>query len=145
MHVDWDYPAPFVQTLEAATTDIDALGHVNNARYLRWCEAIAWRHSAMLGLDETDYVKLRRAMAIHHAEYDYLKACFPGDRIQAGTWITRCDFKLTMERRFQLTVAGETVFRGRWQLICINLDNNKPVRIPPRFTEVYAQAVLNID
>ncbi len=143
MNAAWDYPAPYVQNLAAAADDIDALGHVNNTRYLRWCEGIAWQHSAVLGLDDRDYVQLRRAMAIRHAEYDYLKACFPGDQIQAGTWITRCDFKLTMERRFQLLVAGETVFRGCWQLICINLDTHKPVRIPPRFTEVYQRAVLD--
>jgi acyl-CoA thioester hydrolase len=143
MNVDWDYPKPYLQTLEAGAADTDALGHVNNMRYIGWCEAIAWQHSATLGLDETDYVQLRRAMAIHHAEYDYLKACFPGDRIHAGTWITRCDFKLSMERRFQLTAGGETVFRGCWQLICINLDTNKPVRIPPRFIEVYRRAVLD--
>jgi acyl-CoA thioester hydrolase len=143
MGVDWDYPAPFTQSLVAGTDDIDALGHVNNACYIRWCEAIAWQHSAVLGLDESDYVELRRAMAIHHAEYDYVKACFAGDQIQAGTWITRCDFKLTMERCFQFMVSGETVFRGSWQLICINLDNNKPVRIPGRFIEVYQHAVLS--
>lgn len=143
MGVDWDFPVPFAQTLVAGADDIDALGHVNNGCYIRWCEALAWQHSAVLGLDENDYVELRRAMAIHHAEYDYLKACFVGDQIEAATWITHCDFKLTMERRFQLMVSGETVFRGSWQLICINLDNNKPVRIPGRFIEVYQHAVLN--
>ena len=59
----WDYPAPFLHDIVATATDIDNLGHVNNTTYIRWCESIAWSHSAQLGLDADDYVKLKRAMA----------------------------------------------------------------------------------
>ncbi len=140
----WDYPAPFIREIAANEDDIDGLGHVNNATYIRWCESIAWAHSGDLGLGVEDYRELQRAMAIHHAEYDYLQACFPGDKLQAATWITACDLRLTMERRFQIvnTQTGECVFRGTWQLVCVNLASNRPTRIPKRFLEVYRGAVV---
>jgi acyl-CoA thioester hydrolase len=141
----WDYPAPYTLEISATGDDVDGLGHVNNAAYIRWCESLAWRHSGELGLSVEDYVAMQRAMAIHHAEYDYLQACFAGDQLQAGTWITACDFKLSMERRFQLIhrLSGETVFRGAWQLVCVNLESNKPVRIPGRFIDAYRGAVVS--
>lgn len=139
----WDYPSPFTQAIAAGRDDVDGLGHVNNATYIRWCEAIAWSHSGQLGLTVDDYVDMQRAMAIHHAEYDYLQACFPGDELQAATWITECDLRLSMERRFQIvnTRTSETVFRGAWQLVCVNLESNRPTRIPKRFLEAYRGAI----
>jgi acyl-CoA thioester hydrolase len=143
MSISWDYPAPFVQDIVATEADIDNLGHVNNTTYIRWCENLAWNHSAQLGLNADDCVELKRAMAIHHAEYDYLKACFPGDKLEAATWITACDFKLSMERRFQIVGNTGVVFRGCWQLICVNLASNKPVRIPQQFIDVYRGALIS--
>ena len=35
-----------------------------------------------------DYQRLDRAMALTHAEYDYLKATREGDKLLIGTWIT---------------------------------------------------------
>ena len=112
MSITWDYHASFTQDIVATETDIDNLGHVNNTSYIRWCKSIVWNHSARLGLNAEDYVKLERAMAVHHAEYDYIKACFAGDRLQLATWITASDFKLNMERRFQIIGTVGTVFRG---------------------------------
>jgi acyl-CoA thioester hydrolase len=145
MNINWDYPSPFIQTVVATENDLDGLGHVNNGSYIRWCEAVAWQHSSTLGLIDKDYVALRRAMAIHHAEYDYIKACFSGDELQVATWITGCDNKLNMERRFQLVGEQGAVFRGVWRLICINLDSNKPVRIPKAFIEAYGPALISND
>ena len=140
----WDYPSPFTHAIATGSGDVDDLGQVNNAAYIRWCENIAWAHSGILGLSVDDYVAMQRAMAIHHAEYDYLQACFPGDELQAATWITACDLRLSMERRFQImnTKTSETVFRGVWQLVCVNLENNKPIRIPTRFIDVYRDAIV---
>ena len=134
----------FVTQRNVEWRDLDLLEHVNNATYIRWCENIAWAHSGELGLTVNDYREMQRAMAIHHAEYDYLQACFPGDELQAATWITASDLRLSMERRFQIidTKTSETVFRGVWQLVCVNLKTNKPVRIPERFIQVYQAAVI---
>ena len=81
----WDVPTPFVQTVSPAPDDIDGLKHTNNAVYVRWCEAIAWAHSASLGLTLADYQRLDRAMAIRRAEYDYLLPSFAGEQLQLAT------------------------------------------------------------
>lgn len=144
MDINWDYPTPYTTAITAHLDDVDDLGHVNNATYINWCESLAWAHSNTLGLNPQDYVAMDRAMAIHHAEYDYLKSLYPGDEITAGTWLVGSDLKLNMERRFQLVnEKGETVFRGAWQLVCVNLTSGKPTRIPKAFTDVYKAALVN--
>ena len=98
----WDLPLPFTRAFTPAAGDIDGLNHTNNAVYVQWCEKTAWAHSEALGLSLADYHRLDRAMAIRHADYDYLLPTQLGETLTLATWLTASDGKLTMERRFQL-------------------------------------------
>lgn len=140
----WDHPNPFLQMLSVCPEHIDELGHTNNNVYSGWCQAIAWAHSTELGMGPEDYQGLQRAMAIQHASYDYLAPSFVGDQLKIATWLTAFDGRLTMERCFQIIdeTTGTCVFRGRWNLVCINLQSNKPARVPKEFKEVYLPAVV---
>ena len=143
--LQWDYERPYLYRAQVAAADIDALGHTNNIVYSGWCERAAWAHSSALGLDADDYQRLQRAMAIQQANYQYLAPSFVGDDIVVATWLTDCDGRLTMQRSFQINneSSGACLFRGRWQLVCINLASNKPARIPAEFREVYLPHIVN--
>lgn len=140
----WDHPAPFTLALSPQAADIDGLDHTNNAVYVQWCEQVAWAHSEALGLGLADYRRLDRAMAIRKGHYDYLLPSFLGEALVLGTWLTASDGKLTMERRFQLRRAsdGQTLVRGRWLLVCIDISGGRPRRMPPEFLSVYDAAVV---
>ncbi|MEQ8954992.1 MAG: thioesterase family protein, partial [Gammaproteobacteria bacterium] len=133
--MDWDYPAPFSRDRLIATTDIDGLGHANNTCYVIWCEEVSWQHSAELGLDVSDYRRLNRGMAIHRAQYDYFLPGFEGDPIAIGTWLTWSDGRLRLQRQFQVRHrdSGATLMRGRWLLVCVNLETGKASRFPTPF------------
>ena len=141
---DWDLPDPHVVTLEVAASDIDAYDHVNNAVYLSWFDRVAWSHSAALGISLEDCVRIRRGMAAHRTEIDYLRAAILGDRVSVGTWIVSTDGKLRVERRFQVRRApdGETLARARTDYVCINLDSGRATRMPESFTQKYVISVL---
>ncbi len=111
--------------------------------YVRWCEMTGWAHSESLGLRMSDYHRLNRAMAIRRGEYDYLLPTALNEKLSLGTWLTGSDGKLTMERRFQLIRIsdGLTVLRGRWDLVCIDIESGKPKRMPPEFSEIYLPAI----
>lgn len=140
----WDYPAPHRLDVTPQPHDIDGLNHTNNAVYVQWCERVAWSHSEALGLSIEDYQRLDRAMAIRHGHYDYLLPSFEGETLVLGTWLTAGDGKLAMERRFQLRRAGdgETIMRGRWDLVCIDITGGRPRRMPPAFVAAYQAAVV---
>ncbi len=136
----WDFPNPHVVTLEVLTADIDAYDHVNNSVYLSWLDRAAWTHSATLGLSLEQCLAMRRGMAAHRTEIDYLRAALLGDAVLVGTWIVSTDTKLRVERRFQIRRAadGETLARARIDYVCINLDSGRAVRMPESFRNAYS-------
>jgi acyl-CoA thioester hydrolase len=136
----WDFPAPHVVTLEVLPADIDAYDHVNNSVYLAWLDRAAWSHSAALGISLDECVAtLRRGMAAHRTEIDYVRAAVLGDHVLVGTWITEADAKLRVQRRFQVRRAadGETLARARTDYVCINLDSGRAARMPESFQRAY--------
>jgi acyl-CoA thioester hydrolase len=139
----WDYPTPFTLPLAPQIADIDGLKHVNNAVYVCWCEQVAWAHSNSLGLGIADYERINRAVAIRHSEYDYLQPSKVGDELVLGTWLVQAGSKLMLERRFQLVRVsdGETLMRGHWELVCIELSTGRVRRMPPEF-DVYHRAAI---
>jgi acyl-CoA thioester hydrolase len=135
----WDFTTPHVVSIEVLAADIDAYDHVNNTVYLSWLDRAAWSHSAALGLSLQECVALRRGMAAHRTQIDYLRAAVLGDRVLAGTWIVSTDTKLRVERHFQVRLArdGKTLARARIDYVCINLDSGRATRMPESFQRAY--------
>ncbi len=140
----WDRPHGFTLTVAPGASDIDGLGHTNNAVYVQWCERIGWAHSQALGLGLADYQRLDRGMAIRRAEYDYLLPTAAGEALTLATWLVATDGRLAMERRFQLLRDDDQacVLRGRWDLVCIELSSGRARRMPPEFCSAYLPAVV---
>jgi acyl-CoA thioester hydrolase len=145
MFIAWDYPTPFTREIVVQETDIDGLGHTNNASYVIWCEQCAWLHSESLGLSVHDYQSLDRGLAIHHAEYDYFLPSFAGDPLISATWLVACDGRLRLERRFQIVHrdTGTTVLRGHWNLVSVVLSTGRVTRLPKLFVDNYSAAVVS--
>jgi acyl-CoA thioester hydrolase len=135
----WDFAAPHVVALEVVPADIDAYEHVNNSVYLSWFDRAAWSHSAALGVTLANCVAIRRGMAAHRTEIDYLRAAVLGDRVLVATWIANSDGKLRVERRFQVKRVpdSETLARARTDYVCINLDSGRAARMPEAFSRAY--------
>lgn len=141
----WDFAEPHTVNVDVRPEDIDAYDHVNNAVYLSWLDRAAWSHSAKLGISlEQCVTTLRRGMAAHRTEIDYLRAAVIGDSVRVGTWIVASDAKLRVERRFQIRRAtdGETLARARIDYVCINLDSGRAARMPELFQRAYQPTLL---
>lgn len=145
MQINWDYPSPFTLGIKVAPSDIDGMGHTNNAAYVIWCETCAWKHSESLGLSIKDYQTLDRGVAIQHADYTYYLPSFQNDPLVVATWLISCDGKLRLQRRFQIVnkVNGQTLLRGQWDLVSVILSTGKPTRLPKRYVDTYSAAVIN--
>ena len=143
--IQWDFPKVFSLPLLVGSEHIDGLNHTNNAVYVQWCQHLAWAHSEALGLSVEDYQRLNRAMAIRHSEYDYMMASYEGEALLLGTWLTKSE-GINMERRFQLVRErdGQTILRGIWRLVCIEISSGKPKRLPPEFVQTYGPIVVSV-
>lgn len=135
----WDLPDPYILFVTVPEDAIDVFGHVNQAVYPRWFSDAAWAHSRSEGLDESRIDEVRRGMAVIRSEIDYLAHGRAGDALEIAVWITDTDERLRAERRFQVRrpADGATLARGRWDLVCFNLDTGRPARMTPGFIAHY--------
>ena len=140
-----DYSVPHVHRIRIVKSDIDGMGHATNACYAVWCEQSAWNHSKFFGLCIEDYQRLNRGVAIRKASYEYFLPSFENEDLLIATWLTACDGKFRLERRFQMInlATGQTVQRGHWELICVTLSSGKVTKFPNEFTERYGNAVVS--
>lgn len=143
--MSWDYSDPFIMTFQVDASHIDALAHTRNTHYVEWCMETAWAHTTALGLGAAEYQQLDRAMALTHAEYDYLRATRAGDTLRVGTWITDWRSKLQMTRQLQIICQGTevTVFRGTLEFVCIEISTGQPKKPPREFIDIYTPALVN--
>jgi len=143
--MSWDYSDPFIMTFQVDASHIDALAHTRNTHYVEWCMETAWAHTTALGLGAAEYQQLDRAMALTHAEYDYLRATRAGDTLRVGTWITDWRSKLQMTRHLQIICQGTevTVFRGTLEFVCIEISTGQPKKPPREFIDIYTPALVD--
>lgn len=141
--MNWDREKPYTHALVVDGSDIDELGHVNNAAYVRWLERCAWRHSESLGLGVAEYKTLDRAMVVLRHEIDYLAAAYLDDEVMVATWIVESDNKLRLTRHFQiLRLSDQTLLlRARSNFVCIELSSGRARRMPAVFVETYGKAI----
>jgi acyl-CoA thioester hydrolase len=141
--VNLDRDKPFTVTIAVDVSDIDELGHVNNAAYVRWLERCAWRHSETLGLGVAEYKALDKAMVVLRHEIDYLAAAYLGDDVVVATWIVESDNRLRLTRHFQILRPADqtTLLRARSTFVCIELSTGRARRMPAIFTETYGRAL----
>ncbi|GGI94147.1 thioesterase [Polymorphobacter multimanifer] len=74
----------FSLQLRAEAADIDELGHVNNAVYLRWVQAVAVAHwQAVAAPEHRD----RFIWVVSGHEIDYRAAVLEGETVTATAWV----------------------------------------------------------
>ncbi len=143
--IRWDLPDPFTMTIEVREEDTDRLGHANNVVYVRWLEDISWAHIESLGMTWERHEATGRAMAITRTEIDYLVAANAGDRLVLGTWLTDFDGRFRSARQFQLVrpADGKTLVRAVSSHACVNLQTQRPARVPAEYGEILGGAVVS--
>lgn len=104
-------------SITPAPEDIDELGHVNNAVWVRWLQDIATAHWDAVARDEdkTAYVWV----VVRH-EIDYLGNVGPGEAVTARTWISDPPKGARFDRNVEfLNASGKVVVRAKttWAMI----------------------------
>lgn len=139
----WDYQRPHQLEVQVLPEHIDVMRHTNNVVYLQWLEAVAWSHSAALGLDAAAYEAAGHGMVVRQHELNYERPSHLGDCIVLGTWLLQVD-KIATHRAYQFIRLsdGATIFRGRTHFVCVDIAQGRLRRMPPAFYEAYFAASL---
>lgn len=137
--LSWDRTNPFTIDVMAEEKHVDGYGHVSTHNYVQWMIDCAFAHSTALGLPESRCRELSRGMAAVHFDVDLVGSAYAGDVLQAATWISKSDGKLRLSRHCQImqVESNRTLARGDFDFVCTNLENGRPVRMPPEFIDTY--------
>jgi acyl-CoA thioester hydrolase len=93
-------PASFILSITATPADIDELGHVNNAVWVKWIQDTATAHWAAAATPEQ--IAAWVWVVIRH-EIDYLGNVTAGDTVTARTWISEAPRGARFNRNIEFT------------------------------------------
>ena len=119
---------PYVTQITATPDDIDELGHVNNAVWVRWIQDMAtehWRATA-----EPAHVDAYVWVVVRH-EIDYLRAVLPGETVTGRTWVGEAPRGARFDRLVEFTGAdGKPRVRARTTWAILDKATGRPLRVP---------------
>jgi acyl-CoA thioester hydrolase len=126
--------ARFTIEIQMRFRDLDAMGHVNNAVYLTYCELARTQfyltHAFKRSLHEIDFI-------LAHVDIDYLSAAEWGDRVQISVWpskIGKSSFILSYEI-FEKN-SGRLIATSSSVLVSYDYEKKKTKPIPADFRKM---------
>jgi len=122
-----DWPV-FEKAFEATDAEIDELGHVNNAAWVRWIQDVATAH--WLARADPAHVAAYVWVVVRH-EIDYLRGLGPGGRVTARTWVGEAPTGARFDRLVEfIGVDGKACVRARTTWAMLDCNTGRPLRIP---------------
>lgn len=120
--------------------DMDALGHVNNARYFTWFESARMALFERVGLAATGNPEIGPILA--HTRCDFLAPVTYPAEITAGTRVSRLgntSFGMDYAVWHQGDGPGKPVARGEGVIVLVNYESGEKVPIPDDLRQRLAQ------
>jgi len=120
---------PFERQITAAAEDIDELGHVNNAVWVRWIQDVATAHWYAVATPEHRDAYI---WVVTRHEIDYLRAVGPGETVTARTWVGEAPKGARFDRHMEfLGGDGKARVRAKTTWAIIEKATGRPIRVPP--------------
>jgi acyl-CoA thioester hydrolase len=118
---------PFTRIFTAQPDDIDELGHVNNAVWVRWIQDMATAHWQAVAAPE--HIAAYFWVVTRH-EIDYRGNVGPGQSVTANTWIESEPKGAQFDRRVDFVdAAGKVIVRANTTWAMIDKATGRLVRV----------------
>ena len=120
---------PFERSFTALPDDIDALGHVNNAVWVRWIQDMATSHWQAVARPE--HIAAYHWVVTRH-EIDYRGNIAAGENVTARTWIETEPKGAQFDRRVDFVDAkGKVIVRANTTWAMIDKASGRLARVRP--------------
>lgn len=120
---------PFTRNFTAQPDDIDALGHVNNAVWVRWIQEMATSHWQAVAAPA--HIAAYYWVVTRH-EIDYRGNIAAGESVTARTWIEREPKGAQFDRRVDFVDAkGKVIVRANTTWTMIDKASGRLARVRP--------------
>lgn len=120
---------PFERRITARDEDIDELGHVNNAAWVRWIQDVATAH--WYAVARPEHADAYIWVVIRH-EIDYLRSAGPGETVTARTWVPDPPRGARFDRHMEFVGEdGKPRVRAKTTWAMVDKATGRVLRIPP--------------
>lgn len=126
-------PAPFTLPIIATAADIDELGHVNNAVWVRWIQDVSTAHWLSLASAEQQAAYI---WIVTRHEIDYRGNITLGESVTARTWLSEMPRGARFNRNVDFVTADGTIIvtaKTAWALL--DRESGRLLRIRADITE----------
>ncbi|OQW46168.1 MAG: thioesterase [Proteobacteria bacterium SG_bin6] len=128
----------FTHPFTATPADIDELGHVNNAVWVRWIQAIAVAHWAHLATPEEQAAFF---WVITRHEIDYRGNMRAGETATGETWVADPPKGARFDRHVRFVDAGgKELVRAVTTWAMIERASGRPMRVPAELAARFLSA-----
>jgi acyl-CoA thioester hydrolase len=118
----------FTLPFTATAAEIDELGHVNNAAWVRWIQEVATAHWNAAA--DPAHVAAYLWVVVRH-EIDYLRGLGPGGTVTARTWVGDAPAGARFDRFVEFVgESGKPHVRARTTWAMLDKATGRPQRIP---------------
>lgn len=127
----------YTRTITAGRDDIDELGHVNNAVWVRWIQDVAVEHWHALATPEQHAAYV---WVITRHEIDYRGNVVAGETVTAETWVDDAPKGARFDRLMRFTGADGRVkvdARTTWALL--DRHSGRLLRVPAEVVERFTR------
>lgn len=119
----------FTTIFTPTPTDIDELGHVNNAVWVRWIQDVATAH--WVATADSAHIDTYLWVVVRH-EIDYLGNVGPGTPVTARTWVGPPPKGARFDRHVEFVGPdGKVKVRARTTWAIVDRATGRVVRVPP--------------
>ena len=119
----------FALTFTASPEDIDVMGHVNNAVWVQWMEAIATAHWEA---DAAPEHVAAYAWVVTRHEIDYRGNIREGESVTAETTIPAGPSGARFDRHVEFrNAAGKVIVSARTTWAMVEIATGRIMRVPP--------------
>lgn len=127
----------FTLSITPTAEDIDELGHVNNAVWVRWIQDVATAHWNAVAAPE--HIAQWVWVVIRH-EIDYLGNVGAGEAVTARTWISDPPKGARFDRNMEFSnAAGKIVVRSKTSWALIDRASGRLARVPAEVAAPFMQ------
>ncbi len=123
----------FTRSITAGPDDIDELGHVNNAVWVRWIQDVAIAHWSEVATAEQQDAYF---WVITRHEIDYRGNVAAGETVTAETWVGDAPRGARFDRLMRFTGAdGRVKVDARTTWAIIDRQSGRLLRVPAEVAE----------
>lgn len=125
-------------TFTAGREHIDVLGHVNNAVWVQWMEAIATSHWESIASPEQQAAFV---WVVTRHEIDYRGNIREGESVTAETFVPDAPRGARFDRRVDFrNSAGKVIVSARTQWVLIEQASGRIQRVPAEMAALFLEA-----